>query len=100
MRRCKGHKLDLWVEEIPWRRKWQPTLIFLPGKSHGQRILVGYSSQGDKESDTAEHTDTTGHRHKHTHTTHTHTHTHTHAPGKKNKSRNEEMTHWKRIRRQ
>ena len=28
---------------IPWRRKWQPTTVFLPGKSHGQRSLVGYS---------------------------------------------------------
>ena len=29
--------------EVNWRRKWQPTPVFLPGKSHGQRILVGYS---------------------------------------------------------
>jgi len=29
--------------EDPWRRKWQPTPVFLPGKSHGQRSLVGYS---------------------------------------------------------
>ena len=36
---------DLWVGKIPWRRKWQPTLVFLPGKSHGQRSLVGYSPQ-------------------------------------------------------
>ena len=33
-----------WVRKIPWRRKWQPTLVFLPGESHGQRSLVGYSS--------------------------------------------------------
>ena len=32
------------VEKIPWRRKWQPTPVFLPGKSHGQRSLEGYSS--------------------------------------------------------
>ena len=32
-----------WVKKLPWRRKWQPTALFLPGKSHGQRILVGYS---------------------------------------------------------
>ena len=32
-----------WVGKIPWRRKWQPTPIFLPGESHGQRSLVGYS---------------------------------------------------------
>ena len=31
------------VGKIPWRRKWQPTPVFLPGKSHGQRSLVGYS---------------------------------------------------------
>ena len=43
-----------WVGKIPWRRKWQPTPIFLPGKSHGQRSLVGYSPRGSKESDTTE----------------------------------------------
>ena len=31
-----------WVRKIPWRRKWQPTPVFLPGKSHGQRSLAGY----------------------------------------------------------
>ena len=44
-----------------WRRKWQPTPVFLPGESHGQRSLVGYSPGGCKESDTTErltHTDT------------------------------------------
>ena len=35
-----------WVGKIPWRRKWQPTPIFLPGESHGQRSLVGYSPWG------------------------------------------------------
>ena len=34
---------DPWVGKIPWRRKWQPTPVFLPGESHGQRSLVGYS---------------------------------------------------------
>ena len=34
---------DPWVRKIPWRRKWQPTLVLLPGESHGQRSLVGYS---------------------------------------------------------
>ena len=34
-----------------WRRKWQPTTVFLPGKSHGQRSLVGYSPWGCKELD-------------------------------------------------
>ena len=37
-----------------WRRKWQPTPVFLPGESHGRRSLVGYSPQGGKESDTTE----------------------------------------------
>ena len=37
-----------------WRRKWQPTPVFLPGKSHGWRSLVGYSPWGHKESDTTE----------------------------------------------
>ena len=39
---------------FPWRRDWQPTLIFLPRESHGQRSLVGYSLWGRKESDTTE----------------------------------------------
>ena len=33
---------DPWVREIPWRRAWQPTPVFLPGESHGQRSLAGY----------------------------------------------------------
>ena len=37
-----------------WRRKWQPTLVFLPGRSHGWRSLAGYSPWGCKESDTTE----------------------------------------------
>jgi len=37
-----------------WRRKWQPTPVFLPGESHGRRSLVGYSPRGRKESDTTE----------------------------------------------
>ena len=37
-----------------WRRKWHSTPVFLPGKSHGQRNLVGYSKWGQKESDTTE----------------------------------------------
>ena len=40
--------------EDPWRRKWQSTPVFLPGKSHGQRSLVGYSPWGHKELDTTE----------------------------------------------
>ena len=37
------HGFYPWVRKIPWRRKWQPTPVFLPGKSHGQRRLTGYS---------------------------------------------------------
>ena len=44
--RCR---FDPWVEEIPWRRKWQPTPVFLPGKSHGQTSLLGHGVT--KESD-------------------------------------------------
>jgi len=43
---------DPWVGKISWRREWLPTPVFLPGKSHGQRSLEGYSPQGSKESDT------------------------------------------------
>ena len=42
------------VRKILWRREWLPTLVFLPGKSHGQRSLVGYSPWGHKKSDTTE----------------------------------------------
>ena len=45
---------DPWVGKIPWRRKWQPTPVFLPGKSHGWMSLAGYSPWGCKESDTTE----------------------------------------------
>ena len=41
-RRHKRHGFDPWIGKIPWRRVWQPTLVFLPGESHGQRSLVGY----------------------------------------------------------
>ena len=46
--KCKRVGFDPWVRKIPWRRKWQPTPVFLPGKSHGQRSLVGYSPWGHK----------------------------------------------------
>ena len=42
------------VEKIPWKRKWQPTSVSLPGKSHVQRSLVGCSPWGHKESGTTE----------------------------------------------
>ena len=40
--RCKRRGFNPWVGKIPWRRKWQPTPVFLPGEFHGQRSLVGY----------------------------------------------------------
>ena len=51
---CRRPGLDPSVRKIPWRRKWQPTPVFSPGESHGQRSLVGYSPRGLKESDTTE----------------------------------------------
>ena len=50
---------DVWVqslgwEDLPWRREWQPTPVFLPGEFHGQRSLVGYSPWGHKELDSTE----------------------------------------------
>ena len=45
-------RFDPWVGKMPWRRKWKPIPVFLPGKSHGQRSLLGYSPWGCKELDT------------------------------------------------
>ena len=45
---------DPWVEKIPWKRKWKPTPVFLPGKSLGWRRLFGYSPRVRKELDTTE----------------------------------------------
>ena len=50
-RRCRSNS---WVGKIPWRREWQLTPVFLPGKSHGQRSLVGYSPWGRRGSDMTE----------------------------------------------
>ena len=47
-------RLDPWVGKIPWRRAWQPTPVFLPGESHGQRSLEGYCPWSRKESDMTE----------------------------------------------
>ena len=49
-RRHKRHRFDPRVRKLPWRRAWQPTPVFLPGESHGQRSLVGYSPWGAKSS--------------------------------------------------
>ena len=63
-RRLKRRGFNPCVKKIPWRRKWQPTAVFLPGECHGQKSLAGYSPWSHKELATTEHT-------------HTHTHTHT-----------------------
>ena len=42
-RRCKRWEFDPWVMKLPWRKAWQPTPGFLPGETHGQRSLAGYS---------------------------------------------------------
>ena len=51
LRRCR---LDSRIGKIPCRTAWPPTPVFLPGESHGQRNLTGYSPWRLKESDTAE----------------------------------------------
>ena len=53
------HGFSPWVRKILWRRELQPTPVFLPGKCHGQRGLVGYSPWGHKELDTTERMSTT-----------------------------------------
>ena len=72
-RRRRWHRFDPWVREIPWRRKWHPTPVFLPGQSHVQRSLLGYSPWGCKKSDMTECL--------------AHTHTHIQLLGKKKKER-------------
>ena len=48
---CGRPRFDPWVRKIVWSRKWQPTPVFLLGKSHGWGKLIGYSPLGHKESD-------------------------------------------------
>ena len=48
---CRKPWFDSWVQRIFWKKKWQPTPVFLPGKWHGQRSLAGYSPWSCKESD-------------------------------------------------
>ena len=49
---CNGRlRFSPWVGKIPWRRKWLPTLVFLPGEFHEQKSLVGYSPRDHKEAD-------------------------------------------------
>jgi len=51
---CKRPRFDSWVGKIPWRRKLQPTPVFLPGESHGKKSLACYSPKRHKELDMAE----------------------------------------------
>ena len=53
-RRHERSRFHLCVRKIPWRRTWQPTLVFLPGKSHGKRSLADNSPRGCKESNSTE----------------------------------------------
>ena len=53
-RKPKRQGPDPWEWRIPWKRKGQPTPVFLPGEFHGPRSLAGYSIQGHKELDTTE----------------------------------------------
>ena len=50
MVKCGSPRFDPWVGKIPWRRKWQPAPVFLPGESHGWRSVAGYSPWGHKET--------------------------------------------------
>ena len=59
---CRRHLLDPCTVKIPWRRKWQPAVVFLPGKFSGQRSLAGYTPWGRKESDATDHTHTCEYR--------------------------------------
>ena len=45
---CRKHRFNPWARKISWRRKWQPTPVFLPGKCHGERSLVDYSPWGHR----------------------------------------------------
>ena len=55
--RHKRNGFHPWIGKTPWRRAWQPTPVFLPGESCGQRILSRYDPKGRKESDTTEATE-------------------------------------------
>ena len=51
---CGRPGFDPWVRRIPWRGEWLPTPVFLPGESHGQKSLPGYSPCSHKEAGTTE----------------------------------------------
>ena len=67
---CRRPEFNPWVSKIPWRREWLLTQVFLPGKFHGQRGLLGYRQWSHKKIKPDWATNIT---------THTHTHTHTHT---------------------
>ena len=48
---CKRHRFNPWVRKIPWRWAWQPTPVFMPRESHGQRSLVSYSLWGRTQTE-------------------------------------------------
>ena len=66
-RDVKRHQFDPWVGKSPWSIAQQPTPVFLPRKSHGQRSLAGYSPQGCKTLDVTEVTQHAMHKYKYTH---------------------------------
>ena len=72
-RRHKRLRFDPWVRKIPWMRAWQPTSVFLPGGSHRQRSLAGYSKHSHEQLDATEAT--------YTHSTVELIKIHTHAQG-------------------
>ena len=51
VKQCRRLGFDSWLRKIPWRRQWQPTPVFLLGKSHGQRSLAGYTVHRVTKSD-------------------------------------------------
>ena len=58
-KRCRRCGFNPWVRKIPWSKNWQPTPVFLSGKPHEQRSLMGYSPRGLIKLYTTEHTDMT-----------------------------------------
>ena len=76
---CKRCRFNPRVRKIPWRRKWQPIPIFLPGKCHGQRSRMGYSSPWSrKEWDMTQWLNNNIYKTVYVYIYNTHTHTHTH----------------------
>ena len=54
MQEMQRSKFDPWIGKIPWRGKWQPTPVLMPGEFHGPRSLVGYSPWGCKKLEMTE----------------------------------------------